>query len=65
MKICYIKRNNMYFSKHLGFNIQLNHWVVDERDAKVYYDGRKAQADIKKYKLKNCTVEYLKLQGVK
>lgn len=70
-KICYIKRitrdkeNNvlrqMYFAKHLGLNINQNHWVLDMREAKKYFDGRTAQGVIKKYKLKDCIVEYVEL----
>lgn len=70
MKLCYIKRIEkdkpiMYFNKHLGFYSNQNHWVIDEREAKQYFDGRKANGDIKKYKLKNCIVEYVKLEEVK
>ena len=56
-----IKRigNDSYFNKHLGIGMCLNHWTYKE-EAKVYTDGRKAQGEIKKYKLKNVEVEYVK-----
>ena len=56
---CRIKRKdrNVYFNKHIGLAICLNHWTYRD-SAKVYDDGRKAQGEIKKYKLKNVVVEY-------
>lgn len=56
---CRIKKvdKEVYFSKHLGFASCLNHWT-NKYEAKVYNDGRKAQGEIKRYKLKNVEVVY-------
>ena len=45
-----------YFNKNLGKND--NHWVQVRTEALLFTDGRKARSTIKKYKLKNCEVEY-------
>ena len=63
---CWIKRSNengefnSYFSKHLGYAINLNHWVQDRKEAMEFNDGRKARGTISKYKLRNCEIEYQK-----
>ena len=56
---CRIKKKDkeIYFSKHLGFPICPNHWT-SRYEARVYTDGRKAQGEIKKYKLKDVEVVY-------
>lgn len=58
---CWIKRTKDdefrgYFEKNLWKN--QNHWVQLRQEAKEFNDGRKARGIIKKYKLKNCEVEY-------
>ena len=65
---CYIKRCKInsdgeksfagYFAKHLGLGMCQNHWVQLRHEAMLFKDGRKAQGIIKKYKLKDCEVEY-------
>ena len=61
---CYIKRYNKenefrgYFSSNLKLRTMVNHWVQQRKEAKLFTDGRTAQGFIKKYKLKNCEVEY-------
>lgn len=56
---CRIKRKDkeIYFNKNIGLSMCLNHWTT-RYEAKVYSDGRKAQGEIKKYKLKNVEVVY-------
>ena len=56
---CRIKKvdKDIYFNKHIGMAMCPNHWTFRD-GAKVYLDGRKAQGEIKKYKLKNVEVEY-------
>lgn len=56
---CRIKKvdRDSYFNKHIGLEMCPNHWTYKE-NAKVYNDGRKAQGEIKRYKLRDVEVEY-------
>ena len=61
---CWIKRFNEddefrgYFSKNLDLKTMSIHWVQDRKEAKRFFDGRIARGIIRRYKLKNCKVEY-------
>ena len=56
---CRIKRvdREVYFNKHIGIEGCFNRWTYRD-EAKVYNDGRKAQGEIKRFKLKNVGVVY-------
>ena len=56
---CRIKKvdRDVYFNKNIGTAICPNHWTP-RYEAKVYNDGRKAQGEIKRFKLKNVEVVY-------
>ena len=67
-KRCFIKREILndknekifrgYFNKNLGFSLNLNHWVQQKNEAKMFSDRRIANDVINKYHLQNCEVEY-------
>jgi len=59
---CYIRRFKDgefkvgYYKIHIIKNI--NHWVYTKEEAKLFNSVKEARREIKKYKLKNCEVEY-------
>lgn len=58
---CFIVRKSlsikMYYSKHLGFECQQNHWVWDRQEAKLFDSVKEARQEIRINKLKNVEVE--------
>lgn len=58
---CFIVRKNlnikMYYSKHLGFECQQNHWVWDRQEAKLFPSVKEARQEIRINKIKNVEVE--------
>lgn len=58
---CFIVRKSlnikMYYSKHLGFEGQENHWVWDRQEAKLFDSVKEARQEIRINKLKNVEVE--------
>ena len=54
---CFIKRNNMYYKRHLGFEGQQNHWVLDRQEAKLFDSVKEARQEIRINKIKNVEVE--------
>ncbi len=60
MKCFIVKKElkmKMYYSKHLGFEGQQNHWVFDRQEAKLFPSVKEARQEIKINKLKNVEVE--------
>ena len=47
----------MYYSKHLGFEGQQNHWVFDRQEAKLFPSVKEARQEIRINKIKNVEVE--------
>lgn len=53
---CYIKKNDGYFDKNIGFQ---NHWVYKE-NARIFDSVCLARECIKKYNLKNIVIEKIR-----
>lgn len=54
----YIKRDNIYFAKHLGIPGALNSWVKRKEEAKRFPTRKQAQGVLDKYNIKKAEVVY-------
>ena len=54
----YIKRDNIYFAKHLGIPGALNSWVKRKEEAKRFPTRKQAQGVLDKFNIKKAEVVY-------